>query len=157
MPLSISSNVMKIAIGADHRGFPLKEHIRRYLERKGHRVTDYGADSASPVDYPDYAFTVARSVATGNARFGILICLTGQGMIMAANKVKGVRAALCTTVQAARLTRAHNDANILVIPGYLVYGAKIRSIVSVFFATHFEGGRHKKRVDKIHRYEYRYH
>jgi ribose 5-phosphate isomerase B len=139
---------MKIAIGADHRGFLIK---------KGHSINDFGADSTSPVDYPDYAFAVARSVASDKARFGILICLTGQGMIMAANKVKGVRAALCTTVQTARLTRAHNDANILVIPGYLEYSAKVRSIISAFFTTRFEGGRHKKRIDKIHRYEYRYH
>ncbi|MBN2620489.1 ribose 5-phosphate isomerase B [candidate division WOR-3 bacterium] len=148
---------MKIAIGADHRGFPLKEKIKRYLIKKGNRVNDFGADSALPVDYPDYAFAVARSVAGGKVRFGILLCLTGQGMTMAANKVKGVRAALCTTAQAARLTRAHNDANVLVIPGSLKYSATVRSIISTFFATRFEGGRHKKRVDKIHRYEYRYH
>jgi ribose 5-phosphate isomerase B len=144
---------MKIAIGADHRGFVLKEKIKSYLTKSEYRVMDCGTDSADPVDYPDLAFCVARSVSTKKVRFGILICLTGQGMIMAANKVKGVRAALCMSAAIARLTRAHNNANILVIPGYLDYSGKVRSIIRTFLTTSFEGGRHKQRVEKIKRYE----
>ena len=144
---------MKIAIGADHRGFTLKKSIIKYLIRRGHAVKDYGTDSSDPVDYPDIAFQVGEAVASPRFRFGILICFTGQGMIMSANRVAGIRAALCTDAKAARMTRAHNNANILVIPGYISYGTQVRSIITAFFTTPFDGGRHARRVHKITQYE----
>ena len=144
---------MKVAIGADHRGYKLKQSIVHYLIRKRYDVSDYGTHSSQSVDYPDLAFDVAQSVASRKVRFGILICYTGQGMTMAANKVKGVRAALCTSVRVARMARAHNDANVLVIPGYLGYNAKVQGIIRTFFSVRFEGGRHGRRVKKITQYE----
>jgi ribose 5-phosphate isomerase B len=145
--------MMNIAIGADHRGFTLKRKITSYLTHLGYKVKDCGTDSEDPVDYPDIALYVSRSVTSKKARFGILICFTGQGMTMTANKVKGIRAALCTTPKIARLTREHNDANVLVLPGYLAYGSRVRETVKTFLLTRFAGGRHKRRVDKIKRLE----
>ena len=144
---------MKIAIGADHRGIKPKQSIVQYLIRKGFSVVDYGTHSPSSVDYPDIAFDVAQAVASRKARFGILICFTGLGMSVAANKVTGVRAALCTSPRVARMARAHNNANVLVLPGYLGYNAGVQSIIRMFFKTPFEGGRHARRVKKITRYE----
>jgi len=104
---------MKIALGADHRGFELKKKIKIYLIDLGHQVTDFGTDSTESVDYPDFGFKVAESVAKGEADFGITFCWTGNGMNMVANKVKGIRSALCINEEMARLTRGHNDANVL--------------------------------------------
>lgn len=145
---------MKIAIGSDHRGFAAKTKIIEYLCRKGHKVLDYGADSSESIDYPDIAIRVAEAVAARKSAYGILMCYSGQGMIMAANKVKGVRAALCIDPIYARLARAHNNANVLVIPaGFTKYGVRMRNIINTFIRTEFEGGRHLRRIKKIGRYE----
>lgn len=145
---------MKIGIGADHRGIGLKNKIIKYLKSLGHNIIDYGADDEAPVDYPMIAFTLARDVAQKKARFGILMCYTGQGMAMTANKVSGIRAAICTDPRIAALTRAHNDANILVLPaGFVKFDKKIRSTIKTFLDTEFEGGRHLRRVKIIKKYE----
>jgi ribose 5-phosphate isomerase B len=145
---------MKIAVGADHRGFVAKTKIADYLRKKGYGVLDCGADSAEPVDYPDIAIRVGEAVAARKVAYGILFCYSGQGMVMAANKVKGVRAALCTDPTYARFARAHNNANVLVMPaGFIKYGARMRNIVNTFVRTEFEGGRHLRRIKKIGKYE----
>ena len=140
---------MKIAIGADHRGFPLKEHLRERLAREGHQVVDYGAYGAESSDYPDYAAPVAREVASGRAQRGILICCTGIGMSMAANKVRGVRAALGTCPEEVRLVRSHNDANVLTLGEKYATAEQVDAMVDAFLTTEFEGGRHARRVNKI--------
>lgn len=145
---------MKIAIGADHRGFRTKSLLAAYLTRSGHDILDYGVDSEAPADYPDIAWRVGEAVARRKARYGILFCYTGQGMVITANKVRGVRAALCVEPVCARFARAHNDANILVLPaGFFEYGTKMRRVIEVFFKTRFEGGRHRRRIKKISEYE----
>jgi ribose 5-phosphate isomerase B len=145
---------MKIGIGADHRGVVLKNKIIKFLEKKGYQVVDYGAASEKPVDYPDIGLRLALDVAGKKVRFGILMCYTGQGMAMTANKVKGIRAAICTMPEIAALTRAHNDANILVLPaGFINYSKKTRSIITTFLETKFEAGRHLRRINIIKRYE----
>lgn len=144
---------MKIAIGADHRGFHLKKAISRYLAKNGHKVLDYGGHSEESIDYPHIALPLAKDVAKKRVNFGILICYTGQGMAMTANKVKGVRAAVCVSSEVARYSRAHNNANICVIPGMIPYGKKIRDIVNTFMQTRFGGGRHLRRVNVIEQYE----
>jgi ribose 5-phosphate isomerase B len=144
---------MKIALGADHRGFELKEKIKKYLVDLGHQVTDFGTDSTQSVDYPDFGFKVAESVAKGQSGFGITFCWTGNGMNMAANKVKGIRSALCTNEEMARLTRGHNDANVLALASKFVSEQQAKKIVGVWLATEFEGGRHIPRLEKIKDYE----
>ncbi|MDH4210714.1 MAG: ribose 5-phosphate isomerase B [candidate division WOR-3 bacterium] len=145
---------MKIAIGADHRGFVTKTKVIDYLRKKGYDVLDYGVDSAEPIDYPDIAIRVGEAVASRKVAYGILFCYSGQGMVMAANKVKGVRAALCIDPTYARFARAHNNANVLVMPaGFIKYGARMRNIVNTFILTEFEGGRHLRRIKKIGQYE----
>ena len=144
---------MKIGIGADHRGIALKAAIRKYLEKK-HRVIDYGAHSTASVDYPDIALQLAADVAANRLKFGILLCYTGQGMAMAANKVPGIRAAVCVTKKIAQYARAHNNANVLVLPaGFVGYNEKTRQIIRTFLTTPFEGGRHLRRINKIKKYE----
>lgn len=140
---------MKIAIGSDHGGYALKEQIRRWVAELGHEVDDLGCDSADSVDYPVYAIAVARKVASGAADLGILVCGTGLGMSMAANKVKGVRAAVCNDLYCAEHARAHNDANVMTIGARVVNNTDARQIVEVFLNTKFEGGRHARRVDQI--------
>lgn len=140
---------MKIAIGADHAGFLLKEAIRKKLIRDGHQVEDVGTHSNASVDYPDFAREVAQKVAAGEADRGILICYTGVGMSIAANKVPGVRAALGVNPDEVRLTRQHNDANILTLGAILTTPEQAERLVDVFLATEFEGGRHARRVQKI--------
>lgn len=144
---------MKIAIGADHAGFLLKEHIREKLIRDGYEVADYGTHSKESTDYPDYAAPVAHDVASGKADRGILVCYTGIGMSIAANKVCGIRAALCTCAEQAKLTRAHNDANILTMGASVTTPAQADEFVDIFLKTPFEGGRHERRVAKITRIE----
>ena len=144
---------MKIGVGADHRGVRLKSLIIAYLKKKGHTVSDYGTDSERPADYPEIALRLAHDIAKKKIRFGILSCYTGQGMAMTANKVKRIRAAICTTPEIARLSRAHNNANILVIPGYLEFNLNTKKIIRTFFHTRFEGGRHLRRINIIKRYE----
>jgi ribose 5-phosphate isomerase B len=144
---------MKIALGADHRGFELKKKIKIYLIDLGHQVTDFGTDSTQSVDYPDFGFKVAESVAKGESDFGITFCWTGNGMNMAANKVKGIRSALCVNEEMAKLTRAHNNANVLALASKFVSESQAKKIVDVWLTTEFEGGRHKPRIDKIKAYE----
>ncbi len=145
---------MKIGIGADHRGVVLKAKIIKFLKGLGHSIKDYGTDSAVSVDYPIIGLRLGRDVAKKKLRFGILMCYTGQGMAMTANKVPGVRAAICTTPKIAALTRAHNDANILVLPaGFIKYDKKTKAIIKTFLNTKFERGRHLRRVQIIKKYE----
>jgi ribose 5-phosphate isomerase B len=141
---------MRIAIGSDHRGVELKKTIINLLEETGHEFEDFGSYNTESVDFPDFALHVAEGVAGGNFERGILICDTGIGMCIAANKVKGIRAALCCNTFNARRARQHNDANILCLGG----GEKqlqdpASEIVDAFLNTEFEGGRHQRRIDKI--------
>lgn len=139
-----------IAVGADHGGFRLKEMLRRYLEEElSWRVVDCGTHSEAAVDYPDLALAVARSVASGETRFGLLVDGAGIGSTMAANKVRGVRAALCHDERTARNAREHNDANVLALGAGIVQRGLARRIVRIFLETPFAGGRHERRVAKI--------
>jgi ribose 5-phosphate isomerase B len=140
---------MRIAIGADHAGFALKKHLVDTLRRLGHEVDDHGTHSEDPVDYPGICAGVARAVVHGNADRGIVVGGSGQGEQMAANKVIGVRAALCNDLYTARMSRAHNDANVLAIGGRIVAAGLADEIVTLWLATPFEGGRHQRRVDQI--------
>ncbi len=140
---------MKVAIGADHRGFFLKEKVKSYLIRLGHSVLDEGTFSGERVDYPDYAFKVARRVASGQAQRGILICATGIGMSIAANKVDGVRAALCLNPKMARLSREHNNANVLCLGADFLLFPQAQRIIRVWLSTRFAGGRHTRRLKMI--------
>jgi ribose 5-phosphate isomerase B len=139
----------RIAIGCDHRGFALKELIISFLRNAGYSYQDFGCYSAEPVDYPDIAQEVGKAVASGNFDQGILICSTGIGMCIAANKIRGIRAALCHNVFAAQRARQHNDANILCLGGEDVDTNSALKIVETFLTTDFEGGRHARRVNKI--------
>jgi ribose 5-phosphate isomerase B len=139
---------VRIAIGADHRGLELKQFIIKLLSQMGHSYEDFGSYTAEPVDYPDIAQKLAERVAKGDFELGILICDTGIGMCIAANKVKGIRAALVHDSFSARRARQHNDANILCL-GTSGTPETVREIVEVFLSTQFEGERHQKRVDKI--------
>ncbi len=139
-----------IAIGADHAGYEYKEKIKDLLRSLGYDVKDYGTSSAESTDYPDYAHKVAEAVSKGEAQNGILICGTGIGMSIVANKHAGVRAANVESVEAARLAREHNDANILAVGARITPWETVREIVKTFLAATFQGGRHQRRVDKIH-------
>jgi ribose 5-phosphate isomerase B len=144
---------MKLAIGADHAGFVLKENLRRKLVQEGHEVVDFGTDSDASCDYPDFAQAVAREVAGGRCDRGILVCYTGIGMAMAANKVAGVRAAPAQCDEEVRLTRQHNDANVLTLGAHLVNAERAAELVYIFLNTEFQGGRHARRVAKISQLE----
>ena len=138
-----------IAIGADHAGFSLKEQLKAWLAAGGHRVIDHGTHSAASVDYPDYAAAVAEAVRAGGAERGVLVCGSGIGMAMAANKVAGVRAAVAGDPDVARLSRQHNDANVLALGARLTAPTQALAVVQAWLATPFEGGRHARRVDKL--------
>lgn len=141
---------MRVAIGSDHAGFEQKERLKAHLTEQGHEVVDVGTTSESEsVDYPDFAEKVARSVAAGITERGVLVCGTGIGMAMAANKVDGVRAANVTDPQFAELAREHNDANVVAVSGRFVPVAVNEQILDVFLGTPFGGDRHARRVDKI--------
>ena len=140
---------MRIAIGADHAGFLLKEHLKHTLARLGHAVEDHGTDSEASVDYPPICFSVGRAVAEGRADRGIVLGGSGQGEQIAANKIAGVRAALCHDLYTARLSRQHNDANILSMGGRIVAFGLADEILSVWLDTPFDGGRHQRRIDQI--------
>lgn len=140
---------MKIAIGSDHVGYKLKLHIADYLRLKGHNAIDYGTDNEERTDYPIYGEIVGRVVASGQCQRGILVCGTGVGISIAANKVKGVRAAVCSEPYSARLARQHNDANIIAFGSRVVGTALAEMIVDEFFLAEYEGGRHQSRVDMI--------
>jgi ribose 5-phosphate isomerase B len=140
---------MRVAIGADHAGFPLKEHLKDTLQRLGHTVDDHGTHSEAPVDYPPICLAVARAVADGRVERGIVVGGSGQGEQIAANKIPGVRAALCNDLYTARLSRAHNDANVLSLGGRIVAFALATEILAVWLDTKFDGGRHQRRLDQI--------
>jgi ribose 5-phosphate isomerase B len=140
---------VRVAVGADHAGFGLKEHLRAELARQGHEVIDFGTDSETSTDYPDFAHQVAGAVARGDADRGLLVCGTGIGMAMAANRIRGVRAAAVTDVVAAEMARRHNDANVLAIGARLVAAPIAERLLDTFLATPFDGGRHQRRVDKL--------
>jgi ribose 5-phosphate isomerase B len=140
---------MRIALGADHAGFVLKEHLRLRLQHEGHQVLDEGTHSTESCDYPDFAAPVAHDLAAGRADRGILICGTGVGMSIAANKVAGIRAALGTVPEEVRLARAHNDANILTLGARFIEEPAADALVDVFLETAFDGGRHARRVAEI--------
>ena len=140
---------MNISIGCDHGGFALKENIRAYLEEQGHTVTDVGCKNLESCDYPDFGAAAARLVASGACERGIVICTTGIGVSMTANKVKGVRCALCGDPWSAEMTRRHNDANVLAIGAGVTGPLLARQIVTAFLTHEFEGGRHQRRVDKV--------
>ncbi len=144
---------MKIAIGCDHGGFELKQVIKQFLEGHGFIVTDVGTNTTDSVDYPDYAYTVGELVANGSVRRGVLVCGTGIGICIAANKVKGVRAALCYDVFTAKMSREHNDANVLCLGGRTTKKELALDILETWLNTSFEGGRHQKRIEKISAYE----
>lgn len=139
----------KVAVGCDHAGVALKNEVAKILSARGYEVEDVGTFGNDSVDYPDFASQVSRKVGSGEAAFGVLVCGTGLGMSIVANKYRGVRAAVCTTEFEARATRSHNDANVLCL-GERVVGVGLGvAIAEAFFDTRFEGGRHQRRVQKI--------
>jgi ribose 5-phosphate isomerase B len=140
---------VRIAIGADHAGFLLKEHLKTTLATLGHAVDDFGTDSERSVDYPPICFAVARAVADGHAERGIVLGGSGQGEQIAANKIRGIRAALCHDLYTARLSRQHNDANVLSMGGRVVAFGLAEEILALWLATPFDGGRHQRRIDQI--------
>jgi len=140
---------MKLAVGADHGGFARKGPLVRWLKKEGHAVTDVGTHGEEPVDYPDFAAQVARRVARGACARGILLCGTGIGMAIAANKVPGVRAAVAWSVETARLAAEHNKANVLCLGGRQFNSRQIQAMVKAWLSTPFGGGRHERRVKKI--------
>lgn len=143
---------MKIAIACDHGGYQLKEEVKSYLLERGIEVLDLGTDSEDSVDYPEYGFKCGEAVADGTAERGIVVCGTGIGISIAANKVKGVRCSLCTDVTMAELTRKHNDSNVLALGGRTTGVVTALDIVKTWLDTEFEGGRHQRRVDLLNNY-----
>jgi len=144
---------VRVVIGSDHAGFDLKETIKALLERLEVPYEDVGAGSPAPSDYPDFADAAARAILTGRADRGILVCGTGIGMVIAANKVRGIRAALAWNEETARLSRAHNDANVMTLGGRTTPPAEVEGMLRAFLSTEYEGGRHDGRLAKITRLE----
>ncbi len=144
---------MKVAVASDHRGFRAKSQVKSHLESAGHTVVDFGCDGPTSCDYPDTGLPGAMAVAKGQCERGILICGTGIGMAMAANKVRGVRAALCHDELTAELSRRHNNSNVLCMPADLLGDELMRRVVDVWLRTDYEGGRHDRRLQKIADYE----
>ncbi len=140
---------MRVALGCDHAGFPLKEHLKMFLEAEGHQVLDMGTDSTRPVDYPSFCASAARAVIGGDADRAIVMGGSGQGEQIAANKVHGVRAALCHDVTLARLSREHNDANVLAMGARIIAPPYAEEVLRVWLATAFQGGRHVARIEQI--------
>jgi ribose 5-phosphate isomerase B len=145
--------LLRIAIGADHAGLALKDRLRARLEEAGYQVEDVGTHDAASVDYPDYAAAVGRRVSAGQAERGVLVCGTGVGMAMAANRIPGVRAACCNNLFVAGLSREHNDANVLTLGAREVAAEHAEAILKTFLETAYAGGRHQRRVDKLARLE----
>jgi ribose 5-phosphate isomerase B len=148
---------MKIAIGSDHAGFKLKETVKEFLKTSGIEVIDFGTHSEESADYPDFAFPVAEAVAKKEFDFGILICSTGIGMSITANKVAGIRAALCNDLFTANCSKEHNNANVLCMGGRIVGEGLAKAIVQTWLERKFQGGRHERRVKKIEEYETKAH
>ena len=145
---------MRVVIGSDHAGFDQKERIKAHLAEEGYELTDVGtANAEDSVDYPDFAIAASRLVASGKAGLGVLVCGTGIGMSIAANKVRGVRAALCNDLYTARMARQHNNANVLSIGARIVAPELAEEITRIFLDTQFEGGRHQRRIDEIAKIE----
>ncbi len=144
------SDKTRIAIGCDHAALSMKVKLRDTLRAEGYEVLDQGTDSTASVDYPDFARKVAEAVASGQADFGVMICATGLGTAMTANKVAGVRAAPCNNTLSASFSRSHNNANVLTLGARLIDATTAQKILHVWLNTKFEGGRHQRRVDKIH-------
>lgn len=140
---------MKIAMASDHGGLDLKNRVKQYIEECGHQVVDFGTYTADSCDYPDFARPCAEAVANGSCERGIVVCTTGIGVSIVANKVKGVRCALCTNSDMATMTRRHNNANVLAMGQRYVDFDTAKQIVKAFLSTPFDGGRHQRRVDKI--------
>ena len=140
---------MKLSIGSDHGGYALKQELIAYLRDQGHEVEDFGCHDTSSCDYPDFGEAAARAVASGECERGIVICTTGIGISISANKVKGIRSALCSDPLGAEMTRRHNDANMLAMGAGMIGKNMAERIVDVFLSTEFEGGRHQRRVDEI--------
>jgi ribose 5-phosphate isomerase B len=140
---------MKIAIGNDHAGYEIKQVLKEWLEEEGYDVKNYGTDSPQAVDYPDFVHPLAISVEKGEFDFGVLICGSGQGASITANKHQGIRATLCWMPEIAQLARSHNDANIICLPGRFLEKETAIEILSVFLDTPFDGGRHQRRIDKV--------
>ena len=149
----MASEKIPIALGADHAGYRLKERLRAYLSDKGYQVEDLGTHSEQSADYPDFAARVAEQVQAQKAKFGVLVCGTGIGMAMAANKMPGIRASACNDTLAALMSRSHNDANILTLGSRTVDEPTARKILDVWLSTPFAGGRHQRRVRKIQKLE----
>ncbi len=141
--------IRKIAIASDHAGYILKEKIKKFLVAGKYEIKDFGSFTDEIVDYPDYAHPLAAAVATGECELGFSICGTGNGINMTVNKHQGIRGALCWNEEMSRLARAHNDANICALPGRFVSESEALLIVKTFLTTEFDGGRHKRRIDKI--------
>ena len=144
---------MKIAIGNDHAALELKNHIVDYLVKEGHEVVNFGTDTPASTDYPIYGARVAHAVANGECERGVVICGTGIGISISANKVRGIRCALCSEPVSAKLTRQHNDANVLAMGARIIGPAMAEEIVHTFLTTEFEGGRHSRRIDLITKLE----
>ena len=140
---------MTIAMASDHAGFALKQQVQLFLEDNGAKVKDFGCYNTESCDYPDFAHPLAEAVEKGEFEYGIVICSTGNGICMSANKHQGIRAALCWDTKLAELARQHNNANVLVMPGRFIDSDMAERIMDEFFATEFEGGRHQRRIDKI--------
>ena len=147
---------MEIAIGTDHAGFEFKEGLKKHLEAQGHQVTDCGAFDKQSSDYPDFALKVGEAVVSGAAERGILICGAGHGMSIAANKIPGIRAATCYDDYTARMSREHNNANVLVLPARIIALSRGQELATLFINTAFEAGRHARRLEKIHDIERKY-
>jgi len=140
---------MKISMGCDHGGYLLKEHVKKYLTDKGHEVVDCGCHSLDSCDYPQFGAAAARAVASGECERGIVVCTSGIGISISANKVKGIRCALCSEPLSAEMTRRHNNANMLAMGAGMTGPNMAERLVDVFLTTEFEGGRHQRRVDGI--------
>ena len=140
---------MIIPIGCDHAGFELKNSLIEYLTSQGHEIKDFGTFSEESIDYPDYAHPVASFIEENNNSLGILICGSGNGINMSANKHQGIRAALCWLPEIAKLAREHNNANIISLPARFINLSEAKEMIDLFLSTDFEGGRHQKRIDKI--------
>ena len=140
---------MKISIACDHGAYELKERLKAHLTSQGHEVTDCGTNSTESCDYPDFGIAAAKLVVEGTCQRGVVLCTTGIGMSMAANKVRGVRCALCHETLSAEMTRRHNDANVLAMGAGVTGGNLAERILDVFLSTEFEGGRHQRRIDKV--------
>lgn len=147
---------MKIAVASDHGGFAYKQILKEYLQSKGHEICDFGTDCTDSCDYPDFALPAAEAVANGECGIGILVCSTGIGISIAANKVPGIRCAHCHDTYSAKYTRLHNNANMLAFGQKVIGEGLMLEIVDVFMSTEFEGGRHQRRIDKISDIEKKY-